>query len=389
MTNKLRFLGLSIAILLGGAAAAQAQEVSTEISDDLVCLRYVRGTERAQQIPQGLLTAIAYIESGRQAGPGNRLVPWPWTINAAGRSEYFESKQEAVDRTLALLNEGIRSIDVGCMQINLRYHPQAFQSLEEAFDPLSNVSYGAQHLTGLRGSLGSWPAAVERYHSSDNIRREEYRERVLAFWEDDARLLILDEVEQEDRDTPYHRAYKDFVAGRYVNARLRYQNLLDEDPQDKVALLGLALTAAALNEPSQALASYEALLVLDPVHATAESRVLEVYATLPAREAEARLDNLIEQGVNTPTIMATRAEYAQRNGNDEEALTYFAAAADGAPSVAFYQLNSGILADRLGRSATALGYYETFMDLYRRNPIIVETSVDGVQDRITYLRTRL
>ena len=50
------------------------------------------------------------------------------------------------------------------MQINLMHHPDAFASLEEAFEPTRNVAYGARFLGQLRDETQSWTRAVERYH---------------------------------------------------------------------------------------------------------------------------------------------------------------------------------------------------------------------------------
>ena len=106
-----------------------------------------------------MLTAISLVESGRRGDDG-KVQSWPWTINAGGKGMFFASKQEAIAETRKLMDEGQRSIDVGCMQINLRYHPNAFKNLEEAFDPAANVAYGAQFLKSLHTLQGSWPNAV-------------------------------------------------------------------------------------------------------------------------------------------------------------------------------------------------------------------------------------
>ena len=111
-------------------------------SDAVVCQRNLQANERLQRIPQGLLAAISLDESGRGIGPDQTRVAWPWTINAAGEGQYFDSKEEALAATRQLIEDGLRSIDVGCMQINLRYHPDAFASLEDAFDPARMGSSG-------------------------------------------------------------------------------------------------------------------------------------------------------------------------------------------------------------------------------------------------------
>ncbi len=65
----------------------------------------------------------------------------------------------------SLQAQGVRSIDVGCMQINLRHHPNAFADLEEAFDPVSNARYAARFLKDLQATRGDWMRSASHYHS--------------------------------------------------------------------------------------------------------------------------------------------------------------------------------------------------------------------------------
>jgi hypothetical protein len=99
------------------------------------CTQQFPQQERAQRIPLHLLAAISSTESGRWHKGLNMALPWPWTINVEGKGYYFNTKAEAVAKTEELLAAGKRSIDVGCMQVNLRHHPDAFASLNAAFDP--------------------------------------------------------------------------------------------------------------------------------------------------------------------------------------------------------------------------------------------------------------
>src|SRR3546814_19708309 len=64
------------------------------------------------------------------------------------------------------------------MQINLRWHPDAFSDLDEAFDPAANTAYSAKYLATLRSRYGSLDAAVGRYHSPTPWRQAGYREKV-------------------------------------------------------------------------------------------------------------------------------------------------------------------------------------------------------------------
>jgi len=134
--------------------------------------------ERQSALPSGLLTAIGQVESGRSSTSGG----WPWTINAAGQGYHFDSRDEAIRAVQALQARGVRSIDVGCFQINLMYHPAAFASLEHAFDPAANARYAATFLNELQARTGSWDGAIGAYHSATSERGGAYRARVFAAW---------------------------------------------------------------------------------------------------------------------------------------------------------------------------------------------------------------
>jgi hypothetical protein len=74
----------------------------------------------------------------------------------------------------------VRSIDIGCMQVNLLHHPQAFASLEAGFDPTKNVAYAVRFLRELHARTGDWNQAVAMYHSATPERGLIYQQRVMA-----------------------------------------------------------------------------------------------------------------------------------------------------------------------------------------------------------------
>ena len=187
MTCKQGLLtGAIIAIAFVGTAAPAVAEGEGQkaqipvIADDQVCLQKIRSEERAHRIPGGLLAAIGFTESGRTV-TGQRTV-WPWTVNAEGEGHFFDFKDAAVKFVEGKLADGVESIDVGCMQINLKQHPDAFASLDDAFDPGVNVAYGADFLKALHGQTNGWLAAARRYHSATPEKGEPYGELVLANW---------------------------------------------------------------------------------------------------------------------------------------------------------------------------------------------------------------
>jgi hypothetical protein len=132
----------------------------------LLCRAAIRQAEQGAGLPPHLLAGIAHVESGRADPVTGRVHPWPWTVNAEGRGSFFDTKAQAIAFVRGLQARGVASFDVGCMQINMMHHPDAFASLEEAFDPVANARYAVKFLTQLKQQTGSWDTATADYHSA-------------------------------------------------------------------------------------------------------------------------------------------------------------------------------------------------------------------------------
>jgi len=142
-------------------------------SDRNACLKHIDEAEQRFQIPRGILRSIAYVESSWGGAP------WPWTMNAGGRSYYFRTQAEAA-QAATLPGGMLRAGDLGCMQINTRWHGQRFRGADHMLDPRTNVLYAGWYLRTLYLQYGSWHEAVARYHSSQGIHQRAYLCRVVS-----------------------------------------------------------------------------------------------------------------------------------------------------------------------------------------------------------------
>ena len=130
-----------------------------------------------------LLHAVSLAESGRWNSKNRASIAWPWTVTAKGKGNFYRDRKTAITAVKRLQRDGVRNIDVGCMQINLMHHKSAFTSLEEAFTPAANARYAAQFLKSLRKQAGSWAHAVGRYHSGNwQGRGRHYWRKVRILW---------------------------------------------------------------------------------------------------------------------------------------------------------------------------------------------------------------
>jgi hypothetical protein len=170
---------LALSTLAPPALAERPASGRIQKDPGLQCRAAIRSAERAAGIPEHLMAAIGRVESGRRGADGV-VNPWPWSINAEGQDFVYETKAQAIAGVQAQQAKGIQSIDVGCMQVNLLYHPAAFATLDQAFDPAENARYAARFLVQLKAQTGAWEKATAWYHSANADLGEPYQRKVMA-----------------------------------------------------------------------------------------------------------------------------------------------------------------------------------------------------------------
>lgn len=130
-------------------AAAAANPCEPEI---------VRAAER-YGVPVGILYAVGLTETGKKGSLQ------PNALNIEGKAVFPKSRNEALAAFSAARGEGKTLIDLGCMQINHRYHAAEFRNVGDMLDPRRNVDYAARFLVSLHSRHESWSMAVARYHA--------------------------------------------------------------------------------------------------------------------------------------------------------------------------------------------------------------------------------
>jgi hypothetical protein len=166
--------GILIAALLSTFGFFQAAHGTVTASQDL-CDAAAATAATETGVPLAILRALSRTETGRtQDGV---FAPWPWTVNNAGDGRWFDDLQSALAHAERRRAQGASNLDIGCFQINLRWHGHAFASLREMFDPLQNARYAARFLTGLHQEFGNWDDAVAAFHSRTPHFAARYMER--------------------------------------------------------------------------------------------------------------------------------------------------------------------------------------------------------------------
>lgn len=159
-------------LLVAGRVLAVSPSDSAE-SPWTTCYVELRRAADRHKIPFRILEAVASAESGREGG--GFLWPWPWTVNVAGKAQFFNLREQAAEYANQAVERGQTNVDIGCMQLNWRYHGGAFKDPNAALQPATNVEYAARLLAKEYQIGGSWADAVSRYHSRHAHQAADYR----------------------------------------------------------------------------------------------------------------------------------------------------------------------------------------------------------------------
>lgn len=317
--------GIVFAGLLASAPVRAETNLASEFSASWdACAAATYSVERETGIPGSLLSAISIVESGRYDAMNKKTVAWPWTVTSGDDQWYLDNKAESIAHVKTLIRSGKRNIDVGCMQINLYFHGDAFSSLEQAFDPLSNASYAASFLKRLRASTADWLTAAGNYHSATPEYHNRYKAKVVETWSAERRNYA------DNARNAYNRAGLLFVSAdvppidqaRTAELNAAFKRRLDLEGSGEQALPGAIDGAdwqtAYLNQgrqpeqPEYALGdNYTLLAQANRVRkATNRQKLLDELArkqeNISAEKRASDLDkwrNMYNQAVNGPSML--------------------------------------------------------------------------------------
>lgn len=197
-------------------AAAQKTLIADEA---FICMEATTQAEEKYQIQKHLLTSISTIETGQWNEKMQQKMAWPWTINVKGKGYYYKTKDEAIAAANEFRKRGINSFDVGCMQINMKFHGNKFSGLEEAFDPTANVEYAARYLNSLYSRRQNWMQAATDYHSKRPSKARIYKKKLIA---------AIEKVKQGKHvyATLYANAEPQYVVGNSNSAKQNWLSRL-------------------------------------------------------------------------------------------------------------------------------------------------------------------
>lgn len=142
---------------------------------------------KVESVDPALLYSISLVESARNAG-GKTVAPHKYAIRTPKGAFFPNSYAEAV-RTLRsqLKIYSPNLIDVGLMQINGQHFGKVNKP-EDLLEPRTNVKVASRILKGAMDSTSNKIIGIGRYHSFTDWRAKAYGSRVLAVYNNLAKL---------------------------------------------------------------------------------------------------------------------------------------------------------------------------------------------------------
>ena len=137
---------------------------------------------KAKGIDPLLLYSVALAESAFHKKGIKTVKPWQFALRTSSSAYYGKCYEDTVKELRRILKT-TDSVDVGIMQINVRWHKHRVRKPEDLIDLQTNVSVAADILRErLAANDDDWTQALAQYHSFTPARGAWYSAFVLGIY---------------------------------------------------------------------------------------------------------------------------------------------------------------------------------------------------------------
>lgn len=188
--------------------------------------------------------------------------------------------------------------------------------------------------------------------------------------------------------TKLEEAYKAAQVGQIAAAIILYKEVLQQDPDNKNALFGLATSYHKNNQTDQAKVIYIKILGKYPDSKESLNNFLLLVSNDPPQSTLVELEKIEELNKNSDQLQSQIAMLHMKLGNHDNAIKHFNSAIALAPDNVSYKYNLAVLYDNLGRDALAASLYHQIVEFANGGGKFAG-SIEDVRKRMIYLDNKI
>lgn len=183
------------------------------------------------------------------------------------------------------------------------------------------------------------------------------------------------------------QGYENLLAGRTSIAAGFYEQALEAEPKNEMALFGLATTYQRMNRLEEAQELYGKLLSINPTHREALNNFMVLISQESPQAAIEELEKLETENPDFSPIPAQLGIIYKKLGNNEMAARKLVRALTLSPDNVSYKYNLAITLDSMNRHAQAADLYIELVEDYNNGANLPGDPV-AIKNRAIYLRSK-
>jgi Tfp pilus assembly protein PilF len=195
-------------------------------------------------------------------------------------------------------------------------------------------------------------------------------------------LQIVTTSRVGQKDIRLREAYDAYKSGNDELAMTRYNQVLEEDPGNRNALLARAAINVQNGDSAAAIKDYQAILLANPKDSLAMASLIAV-ANYSPRDSESQLKLMIRDEPSSPYLNFALANVYGAQNRWQEAQGYYFRALQNNPQDPNYAYNLAISLEHISQPGSAISYYQRALENFENGPATF--SRDVVDQRLELL----
>ena len=168
---------------------------------------------------------------------------------------------------------------------------------------------------------------------------------------------------REEKGDLINQAYSSYQAGQFESARQKYKEVLDNYPDNRDALLGLAAIATKLGDTNQAYVIYSRLIRINPKDSFAKALLINAQPKANFLNSESTIKSMLRDNSEQPVLYFSLGNIYAKQSRWSEAQQAFFDAYRLDSSNQDYALNLAVSLDHIGQAEAAIDYYNVALKL--------------------------